>query len=201
LACAAVVGGGILLGTAIYNNFIREPSEPTDVNASDFGDLLLAGYEHADQANITGEGLQSLQDDPSVNESRERILEKITHKQGYGEQAFTLKDITDKRMFSAIGDNEAWWQAAGEKNQAFFMVYHARLSATNIQVSADGTIDLTWKVEDKFDFVPSMERGIDYNAYAIPIYFFYNLIGGAEEFPIYAEWDETIPPDETITPE
>ena len=65
-----------LLGMAIYSHFIHEPSEPADVNASDLGDLLLAGYEHADHATITGEGLQSLQDDPSVRGAQRRIVEK-----------------------------------------------------------------------------------------------------------------------------
>lgn len=76
------------------------------------------------------------------------------------------------------------------------MVYHGRLQATNINVSADGTIDLTWKIEDTFDFEPDLSRGFDYNAYAIPTYFFYNILGGAEEFPVTVEWDETILPED-----
>jgi RHS repeat-associated protein len=195
LCFVAAIGGGVILGTAIYNNFIREPSEPADINASNPGDLLIAGYEHAGHANITGEGLQSLQDDPSINQSRDRLLDQITGKPYYGEEAFTLKDLTDPQMFTAMGDNDAWWQAALNGDDAFFMVYHAKLQATNINVSADGTIDLTWKIEDTFDFKPDMTRGVDYNAYAIPIYFLYNIIGGAGDVPITASWDETIAPE------
>jgi hypothetical protein len=194
LACAAVVGGGILLGTAIYNNFIREPSEPTDVNASDFGELLLAGYEHADHANITGEGLQSLQDDPSLQAAQERIVARITSEPGYGEQAYDLEDISDS--FTANGPSGDWYQAASEGNPAFWMVHSGTLSATDINVSADGTISLKWVITDIFDYKPEMDRGFSsYNIFAVLIYPYYYIVADAEDVPTDAEWDEKIPPE------
>ena len=84
-----------------------------------------------------------------------------------------------------------------EGNQPFWMVNNGILSATDIKVFADGTIETTWVVTDKFDFIPTMERNFEYNFFAIPIYFFYNIVGGAkEQVPVNASWDETIPPVE-----
>jgi hypothetical protein len=57
---AAAVIGGIILGTTIYNNGIREPSAPASGNASNVVDLMILGYEHAEHATIIGDGLQSL---------------------------------------------------------------------------------------------------------------------------------------------
>jgi hypothetical protein len=156
---------------------------------------MWLGYEHADHANITGEGLQSLKDDPSVQAAQGRIVDKITGKSEYGEQDFSLKDISDK--FTANGSTGKWYQAAWEGNQAFFMVHTGSLSATNIRVSADGTISTTWVVTDKFDYIPNAEKGFWYNFFAVPTYFFYNIVGDAEEqYPTNAYWDETIPPEE-----
>ena len=192
-ACLALIIGGAVLGTSFYNNVIREPSEPANANASDFGDLLWLGYEHADHANITGEGLQSLQDDPSVEGAQKDILNIIKGKPEYGEQAYDLKDISGY-LFTANGPSRDKYQAAQEGNQAFWMVHSATVSATNIQVSADGTISLTWVVTDIFDYRPEMDRGLsDYNFFAVLVYPFYYGLLGAEDVPTIAEWDETIP--------
>jgi len=196
----AAIGGGVLLGTAIYNNFIREPSEPADVNASNLGGLLLAGYEHADHANITGEGLQSLQDDPSVQAAQERIVDRITSKPYYGEQAFTHKDISDQ--FTANGPSGSWSQAAREGNSAFWMAHTGNVSATDINVSADGTMELTWVVSDNFDYIPDWDNsgGRDgssywaYNIFATIVNPIYNgVLGAKKQVPVNAKWDETRP--------
>jgi len=205
LCLAAAIGGGVFLGTAIYNNFIREPLEPADVNASNLGGLLLAGYEHAGHANITGEGLQSLQEDPSVQAAQERIVDRIASKPGYGEQAFSLqKDLEDQ--FTANGPNRSWSQAARAGNPAFWMVHTGNLSATDINVSANGTMEITWVVSDNFDYIPDWDNSGDrdgssywaYNIFATIIYPIYNdVLDAKEQVPVNAKWDETISP---VTP-
>ena len=139
LCMVAAIGGGVLLGTAIYNNFIRVPAEPADVNASNLGGLLLAGYEHADHANITGEGLQSLQDDPSVQAAQERIVDRITSKPYYGEQAFTHKDISDQ--FTPNGLVELVSKLQREGNSAFWMLTPETFC--HDIMFRDGTMELT----------------------------------------------------------
>jgi hypothetical protein len=165
--------------------------------------LLLAGYEHADHANITGEGLQSLQDDPSIQAAQERIVDRIASKPGYGEEAFSLqKDLEDK--FTANGPSRSWSQAALEGNPAFWMAHTGKVSATDINVSADGTIDLTWVVTDNFDYIPDWGNsgGRDgssywaYNIFATVVYPIYNgVLGAKEQVPVNAKWDETRPPE------
>ena len=177
------------------------PSEPADVNASNLGGLWLAGYEHADHANITGEGLQSLQDDPSVQAAQQRIVDKITGKSEYREQDFQLDDISDS--FTANGPSRSWSQAAKEGNHAFWMVHTGTVSATDIQVSADGTIETTWVVTDQFDYLPDwgnsgQRDGFSYwayNGYASVIYPLYNgVLCAKQQVPTNASWDETKPP-------
>ena len=81
------------------------------------------------------------------------------------------------------------------------MVHNGNLSATNISVAKDGTISTTWKVTDSFDFIPSFKkRDIEYNLFALPTYFGYNIIYGAKKkIPINAYWKETISPKKIIS--
>jgi RHS repeat-associated protein len=195
ICLVAAIGGGVILGTAIFTNFIRAPSAPTDGNASTLSDLLLLGYEHADHANITGEGLQSLQDDPSVQAAQERLVDLINDDPRYGQEAYFLSDSEDlSSTFTANGSSRDWIQAALENNQAFFMVHTGTLSATNTTVAADGTISTTWKVSDNFDYLPDFEdHGFDYNFFAVLNYLGYNIVLGAkEQYPTNAYWQDTI---------
>ena len=160
-------------------------------------DLLLLGYEHADHANITGEGLQSLQDDPSVQAAQDRLVDLINDDPRYGLEAYNVPTSEDlSSTFTANGLSRDWKQAALENNQAFFMVHTGILSATNTTVTADGTISTTWKVSDNFDYLPDFEgHGFDYNFFAVLNYFGYNIVLGAEnQYPTNAYWQDTIPP-------
>lgn len=77
------------------------------------------------------------------------------------------------------------------------MVRNGDISATNTNVSADGTISTTWHIHDKFNFIPGPKRSKDYNRWATIIHFLYNdLLGAEESYPTDAYWNETIPPQE-----
>jgi hypothetical protein len=164
-------------------------------DAGNIVDLIVAGLQHDKHANIVNEGLQSLQDDPSVKDAQTRIINQITGKPEYEEQAFSLKDITDPNGFTANGPSGDWHQAAREGNQAFWMVHSGSISATNIKVSADGTISTTWHIHDYFDFIPGPDHSEEYNSWASKVHYIYNEILGAEEsYPTDTYWNETIPP-------
>jgi RHS repeat-associated protein len=163
-------------------------------------DLLVAGVQHEEHANIVNEGLESLQNDPSVQAAQDRIVERIASNPEYREQAFSInEDISDS--FTAEGPSGNWIQAAIEGNQAFFMVRNGDISATNVKVSADGTIDLTWHTDDKFDFIPGPNRSKDYNFFASIWAPFYHGLLRAESVQTEANWNEIIPPQEKkLTP-
>src|SRR5688572_6278986 len=74
---------------------------PIDTNASDLSDLIQLGIDHTENANIVGEGLKSLQDDPSVQSAQRNIVNIITGKPEYGEQSYSLNDLSDD--FTANG--------------------------------------------------------------------------------------------------
>jgi hypothetical protein len=196
LCVVTAVAGGVILGTAIYNNFIHQPIAPADVNISTLGDAMAAGYEHAAHGTIIGEGLQSLQDDPSVQAAQDRIVDEINNNPKYGKEAYSAPDIWD--TFTANGPSGDWQQAGLENNQAFFMVHTGNLSATNTSVTEDGTILTTWVVSDSFDYIPDFrKKGFAYNFYAVPTYFVCNLVLGAEDrLSTSASWQETIPPSQ-----
>jgi hypothetical protein len=160
-------------------------------DAENVFDLVAAGLQHEKHANIVNGGLQSLQDDPSVQAAQGRIVDIVTSKPEYGEQSYSLNDISD--TFTANGPSGNWKQAAMEGNQAFWMVHSATISATNIKVTADGTISTTWHIHDDFDFVPGPTRSDEYNSWATKIHRIYNEILGAEEsYPTDAYWEDTI---------
>ncbi len=83
------------------------------------------------------------------------------------------------------------------------MVHTATVAATDINVSADGTIDLTWVVTDNFDYVPDWGNSgardgasrWAYNIFATVVYPIYNGVLGAENVPVNAQWHETRPPE------
>lgn len=183
---------------AIYTHLIHKPSVPEDAFASTISDLVSLGYEHAKHANIIGEGLNDLQNDPSVQYAQDRVIEKIKSDSRYGHEAYTLPDSKDlSSSFNAVGSSGNWKQAALENNQAFWMVHNGALSATNTSVADDGTISTTWEINDSFDFIPNFQkRDLEYNLFAVPTYFIYNVIFGAKEkFPITAQWKEVISPN------
>ncbi len=192
---SCLIIAGIIIDIAIYNNFIRTPSAPADGNASIITDLVSLGYDHAEHANIIGEGLQDLQDDPSVQHAQASLLEQIKDDPRYGQESYK-PDIDYQVMFNAVGPSGSWKQAALENNQAFWMVHNGTLSASNTSVTKDGVISTTWKVTDSFDFIPDFKkRDFEYNLFAVPTYFAYNIIFGAKkQFPINASWKETISP-------
>ncbi len=167
-------------------------------DAAYVGDLVVAGIQHEGHANIVGAGLQSLQDDPSVQSAQDEIVTLITNQPGYGEQAFTVSDGNQilTQPFTAEGPSGNWIQAAIEGNQAFWMVRNGDISATNTTVSADGTISTTWHIHDDFDFIPGPNRSKEYNFFAAIIHFPYHDLLGAESFPTDAYWNEIIPPRE-----
>ena len=176
----------------------RTPRKFTaDVNASNLMDLLLAGYERADHATITGAGLQSLQDDPSFQAAQQRAFDRITNKPEYQVQDYPHEDIFG--FFTANGPGRNWYQGARDGNLAFWMVHTGTLSATNIQVSADGAIGITWVVTDQFDYQPDwgnsgQRDGLSYwayNCYASVIHPLYHGVLGARQVPISASWNET----------
>jgi hypothetical protein len=193
----AAVGGGVLLGAAIYNNFIRVPAEPADVNVSNLMDLLLAGYERADHATITGAGLQSLQNDPSFQAAQQRAVDRIMKK--FENQEQDIQQIKISSSFTANGPGGNWYQGARDGNPAFWMVHTGILSAANIQVSANRAIEITWVVTDQFDYQPDWGNsgrrdGLSYwayNCYASVIHPLYHGVLGARQVPISASWNET----------
>jgi len=163
--------------------------------AANVTDLIIDGLQHEEHANIVGDGLQSLQDDPSVQAAQGRVVDVITGAPEYGKQAYSPSDISDQ--FVADGPSGNWMEAAINGNQAFWMVRGGTISATNTNVSADGTIATTWHVQDNFDFIPGPDRSADYNFWASIVHYFYNdLLGAEESFPTDAYWNESIPPQE-----
>jgi RHS repeat-associated protein len=194
LCITAAVVGGVVLGTAIYSHVIHQPSKPTDANASTAQELLYLGYEHAEHANITGDALQSIQDDRSVQAAQQKVIESIAGNSKYGEEPFFIQK-SDPKEFTANGPTGNWVQALVDGNQAFWTVHSSSITATNTTVSADGTISATWHIQDDFDFIPGPNHALPYNIWASLVHPIYNGIFAAKEsFPIDVYWNQTHPP-------
>jgi RHS repeat-associated protein len=197
--CPIFIVALIIIGVIVLTGDIPHSGAGDAANVKD---LVTAGLQHDEHANIVGEGLQSLQDDPSVKAAQSELVGRITNVPEYRKQAYSNVDVSDS--FKADGPSGNWKQAAWEGNQAFWMVRHGDISATNIKVSADGTINTTWHIHDNFNFIPGPDRSKDYNKYATIVHFIYNDVLRAEEsFPTDAYWNETItpppPPEEEST--
>ena len=183
-----------------------ETAQPVGNNASNIWELMKLGVNQADHANITGEGLQSLKDDPSVQAAEGRIGAAIGENTSYGKQAFSIPgnyptNDPKETGFTADGPSRNFAIGLLTQNPAFLMVHSANLYANNTTVSADGTISTTWKVVDDFDYLPEWNndsrKGLNYWEYNIgatiadPIY--YGLLGAKAQVPTTAEWNQTIP--------
>lgn len=84
------------------------------------------------------------------------------------------------------------------------MAHTGTVSATDIEVSANGTIDTTWVISDNFDYIPDWRNqgnrdGFSYwayNSFATIIYPIYNgVLGAKKQVPVNAKWDETRLPE------
>jgi hypothetical protein len=157
------------------------------------------GVKHADRANITGDGLQSLRGDPSVQGAQGRIIAQITRDSRYGKEAFTLSNDPSER-FAANGPGRNFVSGLVTSNPAFLMVHTAKIYATNTKVSADGTISTTWKVDDQFDYVADWgnhdREGFHYWAYnigaEISSLIYYDLLRAKKQVKTTASWKQTI---------
>jgi hypothetical protein len=162
-------------------------------DAENFFDLLAAGLQHDKQANIVGAGLKSLQDDPSVQAAQGKIVNYIKTDPNYGNQSFSPQNVPSKQ-FTADGPSGDWNQAATTGNPAFWMVHTGEISATNTNVSGNGTISTTWHIQDQFDFIPGPDHSDTYNKWASIIHPIYNgLLHAEETFPTDAYWKQVIP--------
>lgn len=131
--------------------------------------------------------------DPSVKDAQGRVIDFITDNPNYGKHDYSHSDVTDQ--FTANGPSRNWKEAAITGNQAFWMVHTGTITATNIQVSADGSITTTWHIHDYFDFIPGPNHSDEYNYWATKVHYVYNNLLGAEEtYPTDAYWNATIPP-------
>ena len=201
LVAVLVIGAIVLTGDTPKNT---TPPATADGNASNLWDLLQLGIEHALNATITGEGLQSLQNDPSVQAAEGKIVDKIRTDPKYGQQPFVPgQDVS--ATFTAGDVDGSWVKGALTGNPSFYMVHTGTLYASNTKVSADGTISTTWKVEDSFDYLPAWDdhetrpnivNYLAYNGYTLfidPIY--YDLLHAEPTIPTNAYWDQVIPPE------
>jgi hypothetical protein len=182
-----------------------ERCEPSDAKASNFGDLLKLGIDHVPSAIIVGEGLQNLQNDPSVKGAQRDIIKDIRSDPRYGKQSFNFS-VSEPEDFTANGPDGNWLTGARTGNPSFWMVHTANLFATYTKVTADGTISTTWKVEDQFDYIPDWEGRVEglktdpvryfaYNGFAQLIAPIYHGLLQATPYRTYAYWDDTIPPE------
>jgi RHS repeat-associated protein len=203
--CFVVGAGLILYGIAAIAVIAQtEAAKPVGNNASNIQELMKLGVDQADHANITGEGLQSLEDDPSVQGAESRIIAKIREKPEYGTEAFSIDNSNSPYdTFTADGPGRSWAKGLAEQNPAFLMMHRATLYATDTHVTADGTISTTWEARDQFDYIPdllntggrSLKNYLAYNAGAIvmaPIY--YGMLHARPQVRTTADWNQTIFP-------
>lgn len=200
---AALVIGAIVL-TADTPQISTPPT--ADGNASNLGDLLQLGIEHASSANIVGRGLEDLQSDPHVKGAQDDIIADVRSDPQYQKQPFEIP-ISEPEGFTANDPDGNWVTGAVTGNPSFWMVHTANLYATNTHVSADGTISTTWKVEDQFDYLPAwgdhFRTGASYwayNGFAQLIAPTYHGLLQAEPLSTIACWNQTHPPEKKLTP-
>jgi hypothetical protein len=197
----------ISFGTRLYQSAASYVSirvmaaQPVGDTASNIWELMKQGVNQADHVKITGEGLQSLKDDPSVQGAESNIVADIINTSKYGAQAYTVPDYEYHDDFTANGPSGNFAIGLATQNPAFLMVHSGTLYATHTTVSADGAISITWKVEDQFDYIPDWENqnnrsGYHYWAYNIgamlsdPIY--YGRLHAKSQFPTTTQWRQTI---------
>jgi hypothetical protein len=205
LCLAVAIVGGVLLGTSIYNNFLRQPSMPADANASSFGDLVRLGMEHAQHVNITGGALTSLESDHGVQVEQGKILNEIQSFPNYGKKTFSVGELAPPDPTEGIqaGDHGGMLQGIFSGDQNFWNVKAAYLYSSKSYVSADGTITTTWQLHDSFDFEPdwsgNTRQGWNYWQYniwgTVGGWGLYNgILNGAHHMDDTATWTTTVHP-------
>jgi RHS repeat-associated protein len=168
-------------------------------DANDFWGLVFHGMLHFPYARITGQGLQSIENDPRIIQAQEQTIQQIQTDPRYGRIEFTPKIYPIRVVLGKHGD---FIHTLLVSDPNFWMVYNAMLHVYP-EVSADGTIKTTWQIVDSFDFEPDWfgdtRSGGEYWKYNVlaTIFgwgFYDSILHGAPEMPDTATWTTTIYP-------
>jgi hypothetical protein len=163
-------------------------------DATDFWGLVLREMLHFPYARITGQGLQSIENDPRIKQAQNETIQDIQRNPLYGRIEWTPKINPIRITLGKHGDFIPNPSSAFDQN--FWMVYSAMLYVDS-KVSADRRITTTWEIQDSFDFEPDWfgdtRSGGEYWKYNVigTIFgwvFYDSILHGAPNMPTTATW-------------
>jgi hypothetical protein len=126
-------------------------------------ELMAGDLRHEPHMNIVGHGLELIKNDPEIERVQDKLILRIMKDPRFGVKEFTADSIGNQVQLGQHGVDAF--------NGATWMQRNASLDATDVQVSKDGAITISWQTHDALDLNPDWggpRKG--------PSGFFYNLI-------------------------
>ena len=166
-------------------------------------DLAVASLGNFQIANLGGELLEAVKNDPDMLAYQEQILTDVKNDPRYGKEAFYLTGRSTREFGGKIGTGDAWfsfgnddpllkketWQVAG--NELTWALRHAQVKYW-VEVGTDGTIKIQYRLYDTLDLSGQDGRSGAYNTISEILGFGYHTVaGGNKNLQTRGQWTIT----------
>ncbi len=158
------------------------------------------------QVNLTGGLLNKVQSDPAMVAFQNKILNALKNDPRFKRMTFVLanKQVIEFGGKRWSNENESWsaldqsnpifhsetWDVAG--NELTWALRHATVSY-NASVKSDGTVIISYKLNDTLDLSSQSGRSGAYNNISSGLGFMYhNVAGGNSGIQVSATWQTSI---------
>ncbi len=157
----------------------------------------------SDTAQLTGDGLEKVKNDPAMINLQNSIISKIKNNPEYRKKSITENRTANIQLGGQRAHAEMWkqalevWKWADEYSPTWDVAFDEltwllRSISVNYNAVSDtnGTIKISYRFTDKFDLRPDWHsRSTEYNAIcAVLGYIYHDAMGCNDELKIKGDW-------------
>ncbi len=161
------------------------------------GALLLSQLQYG-QANITGEALEKIKNDPAMQSFQQSIIEKAKADPNYTGEKRTIEfggkrapgDMKEQALDPLNPKYRDTWKVA--VNELTWLVRHAHVEAT-VTRTAECSMNISYQLTDQFDLRPQTGRSGEYNhVNKIIGSIYHDVIGGNDKVQLNGTWNTRV---------
>ncbi len=165
---------------------------------------ISAGVSQIERYGDRGQALTAVKNDPAFLERQDQLIQKVQDDARYGKESFSdggnwyQPEFGGNRDPEDMGDqlhnitkHPETWGVAG--NELTWILRHASVGG-RADVTADGSMQITWTLYDVADLTPQAGRSADYNTWVSRLGFIYhNILGASNAMEVNATWYYSYP--------
>ena len=174
-----------------------------EITVNNLSGLVQASLSNYNIANLGGQLLSAVQNDPDMVAYQNEILNKVKSDPRYGKEAFYLSGFDVRGFGGKRGSGDDWFR--GGKNDPILKKETWKVAENQLtwalrnatvkywaEIGVDGTITIQYKLYDILDLSGSKGRSNAYNGISNGLGFIYHtLLGGNKNIQIRTQWKVT----------